>query len=309
MKVHIKRRHGGSSNHMSTTAARIPSKGFIHPSMDSPLTYPRSSLLSQDYGHNTYSHESIPFKANVSRSKTEEIQDQIMSNFNKYMRLLEEFNKRSTINSVSNIPQSIIMGLTSNLFQNKHSTPVKNVKLPTGYRMSTCDKCNNGYKLEGVFYPLEFEGMTKPFHDCDRNGLDESGHGYTPGTKSPKRLKLEEILAQIVFSRMDQREAYLKVVHVPIELFTEEERKKFNLTPDRSFIEEKDCIEIELLSRNERSHWSWRAIIQHSNSDKIKLTREELKDFLSIAGSTFAVFGVSMSDPIRKQYFLMYLLI
>ena len=210
----------------------------------------------------------------------------------------------------SNSQQSLIMALmTSNFFQSKYKAPKKNAKLPVGYRMSDCTRCTEGYKLEGVFYPIEFEGLTKPLHGCDEYGLQlvESGHATTAETKSPKQIQLEEILLKVVFSRIGQEDAYLRVEQVSAEIFNEERRGRIRLSPDRSLIEEKDCIEIESLSKYDKAHWIWRAFKECSGSDKIRLTREELKDFLSISRSTFAVFRVNVSDRVKKQYFLMYL--
>lgn len=115
--------------------------------------------------------------------------------------------------SISNPSQPLLMALVaSNFFQGNHATPVKNTRIATGYRIWVCDMCGAGPELHGVLLPIEFEGLTKPLHGCDRYALVcESGPAYTTDLNSPEQSILEDILIQAVFSRIGQGDAYLKV--------------------------------------------------------------------------------------------------
>ncbi|MGC1135178.1 MAG: hypothetical protein WA941_20285 [Nitrososphaeraceae archaeon] len=305
MNVHIKRRHRYSEN-------------LIPVAMGSSLTRGGFSTLPYDYGHKANLHHTTPLNTDLSQKKAEETEDRITEKFQQItelLRLMTVFQGLSTKDSITTMIQSQIIALVvSNALQRKqptyrkYTTPVNNTKLPEAYRISVCDKCLKWYKLGGVSYPIEFEGLTKPIHGCDHGGLvGESDHVHPQNKKSPEQIQLEGMLTEVVFLRIGQGDAYLKVKLIRAQFFTEEIRREIELPPDRSLIEEKDCIEVGSLSKEDKAHWSWRAIKQCSDSDKIKLTREDLKDFLSIARSTFAVFRADVSGSLKKQYFLMYL--
>lgn len=310
INVHIKRRHGGSNNLINAPSVPTSGIGFVPLTMDSPLTYGGFSPSPYNYGHKTYHQLSMPFNAQLSQRNAEVIKDPILNirRFNEDMRVMATTKELLTKNTISNTPQSLLMALVaSNFFQGNHATPVKNTRIATGYRIWVCDKCGAGPELQGVFHPIEFEGLTKPLHGCYCcDTFCESGPP-APDLNSPEQSILEDILTQAVFSRIGQGDAYLKVGKISAEAFAEERRQKINLAPDRSLIEEKDCIDIKILSKDDKAHWSYSAIKQCSNSNKIRLTIEEVKDFLNIARSTFAIFRLNVSNSAKKEYFLMYL--
>ena len=319
MNVHIKRRHKDTDNLTNSTPTPISNGGYIPVAMGFGLTRRGFSTLPYDYRHKTYPHHTRPINTDLSQEKVEVTQDRISESFREITELgrlmmeSEEFWSKNSKNSITTTIQSQILALVTSstlqrkqTTQRKHTTPVNNTKLPTGYRISVCDKCLKYYKLDKVFNPIEIEGLTKPIHGCDHNCLvDELGHTNPQNNKNPEQIQSEGTLTQVVFSRIGQGDTSLKVIEVPEQFFIEEKRRGIKLPPNRSLIEEKDCIEID--SKDNKTHWFWRAIKQYSNRDKIKLTREELKDFLSMARSTSAVFRSSSRETGKKWYFLMYL--
>ena len=311
MNVHIQRRHKYSNNLMDATPTPISSGGFGLPLHDSVLTRRGFRTLPNDYGFRTHHHHPTPFNDNLSQKNAEVTEDQIAKRFREIIemaRQMMEFREPPTKNSIITTIQSLILTLVaSNASQGKsttrrkHTTPVNNTKLPTGYRISVCDKCLKYSRLDEVFIPIEIEGLTNPIHVCDHNcHVDELDHTNPPSNKNPKGT-----LTQVVFSRIGQGDTHLNIIGVPAQFFTEEKRRGIKLPPGRSLIEEKDCIEID--SKDNKTHWFWRAIKQYIDRDKIKLTREELRDFLSMARSTFAVFRLSKQETGTKWYFLMFL--
>jgi hypothetical protein len=211
--------------------------------------------------------------------------------------------------SGSQVPQSLFMGLVAvNSLQSKYNVHNKKVRLPTGYHVAFCDSCFLGCEVRPVYYPIEFEGATKLTHKCNPKDsfLDRSAEEISR-IKSQIQVKSMDYLTKVVDLRIGQGEAYLKLKMVPSHLFSEERRRTLKLPTDRSLIEEMDCIEIDpALEEIHKTRWFSRAIEDIDSSDKLKITRNELKDFLSLARSTFGVFRIKLSDPRAKYYFLIY---
>jgi hypothetical protein len=82
------------------------------------------------------------------------------------------------------------------------------------------------------------------------------------------------------------------------------------LSPNTVPIEENDCTKIDICHIEQYGdHWSCRAIKERSKNDNIKITQEELKEFLRITKSTFGVFQIDRNDPLEKRYLLLYLVL
>ena len=255
MNVHIKRRHGGSNNLINATSPLTSGSGSVPLTIDSPLTYRGFSPLPYNYGHHIFPHLNMPFNTDFFQKNSEvkvPISESIRR-FNEDMQVLATTKELLTKKTISNTPQPLLTALVaSNLFERNHTTIVKNTRIATGYRIWVCDKCGAGPELQGVFYPIEFEGLTKPLHGCYcYDTFCESGPP-APDLNSPKQSILEDILIQAVFSRIGQGDAYLKVGKISAEIFTEERRGRIKLSPDRSLIEEKDCIDLDSLPRDDK---------------------------------------------------------
>jgi hypothetical protein len=212
-------------------------------------------------------------------------------------------------------PWQLAVSLTSNAFRNKNTAVARKVQHSTGYRISVCDKCLSGEGLKGEFNLIEFEGLLKFSHVCDPKSLtaDQTSQDFTKKKGQVQDL-LASILTKVVDFRIGQRDAYLKIVEVPAQIFTDEERRTeimLKLPPNRSLIDEEDCIEFNHLEVEHKDHWSYhwsyRAINNYKGNDKIKIARNELIEFLNFAKSTFGVFRFNTADSGRKVYFLLYL--
>jgi hypothetical protein len=151
--------------------------------------------------------------------------------------------------------------------------------------------------------------VTKLTHECNPkvSFLDQSTEEISR-IKSQIQVKLMNHLTREVDVRIGQGDAYLKLRNIPSHLFSEECRRILKLPVGRSLIEEKDCIEIvPSLEEKHKTQWFSRAIRDIGNSDKLKITRSELNDFLSLARSTFGAFRIKAKDPGAKYYFLIYI--
>jgi len=97
---------------------------------------------------------------------------------------------------------------------------------------------------------------------------------------------------------------------LPTQFFIEERRSRWKLPPNTVPIEENDCTIIDICFIEQYGdHWSCRAIKEHSKNDNIKITQDEIKEFLRITKSTFGVFQIDKNDPSEKRYLLLYLVL
>jgi hypothetical protein len=193
----------------------------------------------------------------------------------------------------------------SNPLQGKRSIPTRKGIPATGYRISFCDKCLSG-SFWPVYYPIEVEGATKLVHNCNDENLS-AGQTEDEILRIKRQAKdlLGDRLSKAVTSRNGQRDACLKAVKLSRQVFSEEVRKKLKLPANRSLIEERDSIKINLPCDRESMGYYWfcRAIREAGkNNSSIKISQNELIEFLSIAKSSFGVFA----DIVRKDYFLIY---
>jgi hypothetical protein len=313
MDIHIKRRHG--VERPASTYTNNSRSILNHPES---VRYYRESFRPRDYIHDPYHHPNN-LDADSPPRKEESAQDRLMATIsknNEYMRLLIASRELATRVSDFNLPQSLFTALmASNSFQSKHNMPTTKVILPTSYHISFCESCFSGCKLRPVFDPIEFEGLTKLTHECNPKDsfLDRSTEEISR-IKSQVQVQLIDILTKVVDSRIGQEDAYLKLVKVlPPRLFPKEWRRTLKLPTNRSLIVEEDCIKIDPFRKEmHKDHWFSRALKDFGSSgssDKLKITKNELKDFLSTARSTFGVFRTNASDPGTKYYFLIYVAI
>ena len=305
--IHIKRKHGAEN---PASAPIIESRStFRGPK---PARYYRESIRPAGYAYNHY-HSPNSLRADPPPRKEETARDRLMatiSEINESMRLMNESRELSMRQSGSQIPLSLFMGLMAfNSLQGMQNVRKKKVILPTGYRLAFCDRCFSGCEFRPVYSPIEFEVMTNLTHECNPkiSFIDQRTEEISR-IKSQIQVKLMNHLTREVDLRIGQGEAYLKLRNIPSRLFSEECRRTLKLPAGRSLIEEKDCIEIvPSLEEKHKTQWFSRAIRDIGNSDKLKITRNELNDFLRLARSTFGAFRIKASDPGAKYYFLIYI--
>ena len=228
--------------------------------------------------------------------------------FNEYLRLLKEFNRNAAAADPSSEVAKLLMVQAFNLFRGKRSIPAKKEILPAGYRISLCDTCLSGWESRPVSYPIELEGITKLNHKCDTSnifvGLNEE---EILRIKCQAKDLLGNYVLNLVRSRIGQRNACLKALKLSQQAFSEEVRKKFKLPANRSLIEERDSIKINLLCDTEGVDrlWFCRVIKEAGKNNSVNISQNELTEFLRIARSTFGVFH----DVVKKDYFLIYLVL
>jgi hypothetical protein len=241
--------------------------------------------------------------------------DKFMENIrrlNEVSRLINESTRNLSADSIFNeIAKSLLIQTASNLFQGNRSTPSKKETLPTGSQISFCDTCLSGCNLRPVFYPIESVGATKLDHQCDPKNL-YVGQNEEEILEMKCQVKdmLGDSLSKLVSSRIGQRDAYLKAMELSQHTFSEETRRNLKLPANRFLIEERDCIKINPFHDMESmDHWFCRTIRECGKNNNVRITQNELKEFLSIARSTFGVFRVDTSGPTKKHYLLIYLVL
>jgi hypothetical protein len=308
MHIHIKRKHGGRQ----PVSASIDGNRSVLNSVQSP-----SFLHHGKFTESSAYMYDVPYRQNTpidGVEKIEKIQNQIMENIRRLSevsRLLPEFTQLGSANSSLNeIVKSLMIQMVSNCNQKKENMPIKNDKLPVGFRISLCEKCLSGCHLRPVFYPIEFWALLKPIHECDSKTLVLQNDKNVSNMTNQVEDKLLNYLEKFVFSRIGQKDVYLKIVDVPTQFFIEERRSRWKLPPNTVPIEEDDCTKIDICHIEQYGdHWSCRAIKERSKNDNIKITQEELKEFLRITKSTFGVFQIDRNDPLEKRYLLLYLVL
>lgn len=298
MQVHIKRRH--KDGRWSVPSGKQPSF--------SPNQRETVETSSQ------YMYEP-PYRLNMSVDEgknTETILDKNLETFRRiieFKRLLNESGRNLAADSgVSEVAKLSMIQMFSNLLQGKHSIPARKGILPTGYQTSFCDKCLSG-SFWRVFYPIEVEGAIKLVHNCnDENLFAGQTEDEILRIKRQAKDLLGDRLKNAVTSRIGQKDASLKAVKLSRQAFSEEVRKKLKPPANSSLIEERDSIKINLPCDREGMGYYWfcRAIREAGkNNSIIKISQNELIEFLGIAKSTFGVFA----DIVRKDYFLIYIVL
>lgn len=158
--------------------------------------------------------------------------------------------------------------------------------------------------MRPIFYPIEFWALLKPTHECDYNTLVMQNDMNASNMTNQVEEKLLNYLEKVIFSKIGQKDVYLKIVDVPTQFFIEERSSRWKLPPNTVPIEENDCTKIDICSIEQYGdHWSCRAFKERSKNDNIK------KEFLRIAKSTFGVFQIDKNDPLEKRYLLLYLVL
>jgi hypothetical protein len=306
MHIHIKRKHGGRQ----PASASIDGSRSVLNSVQSPSFFNHGKFTES-------SAYTVPYRQNTpidDVEKIEKIQNQLMENFRRLSevsRLLPEFTQHGSANSSLNeIFKSLMIQMVSNCNRKKEDMPIKNDRLPVGFRISLCEKCLSGCHLRPVFYPIEFWALLKPIHECDSNTLVLQNDKNVSNLTNQVEEKLVNYLEKIVFSKIGQKDVYLKIVDVRTQFFIEERRSRWKLPPNTVPIGENDCTKIDIcLIEQYGDHWSCRAIKERGKNDYIKITQEELKEFLRVTKSTFGVFQIDRNDPIKNGYLLLYLVL
>jgi hypothetical protein len=296
MQIHIKRRHNDGS--WSVTAGNQPSFS---------LNQRGASEQSSQYMYGP------PYRLNTTADEGKSAKSMLDKNLETLLRIIEikrlsiESERTFTANSVvSENAKFLMIQMFSNFFPDNRRMSTKKEIFPTGYRISFCDACLLGCKLEPVFYPIEFEWATKLKHQCDTKNLF-AVQNKEQSLEKKRNIKgfLEDYLSKVVLSRIGQGNAYLKAVMLSGDAFSEERRRNLKIPADRSLIEECDCIKIDLPCDRESmdNYWFCRTI-REVDKKSVKISQNELAEFISVAKSTFGVFV----DIVRKDYFLIYLL-
>lgn len=311
MQIHINRKHSMSHSELAPEVRR------------QSFPYREQNFFSRSHRDIETSNQHVyePYYRLISSSaetkNPETILDKNLENLRKIIeagRLIEELTRNPVSESISNHAAKLLLGqMASNSFQGERSMPSKKETLPTGYRISFCDTCLLGNKLIPVFYPIEVEGITKPDHKCNPKDLFVAKN-EEKNSEIKQRVKglLGDMLSKVVRTRIGQKDAYLKTIMLSPLAFSEELRRKLKLPANRHLIEEKNCIKIDSsCDKESMDHWFCRAIRECAkvNLNNIKITQNELTEFLSIARSTFGVFRVDSCDSVKAQHLLIYLVL
>ena len=214
----------------------------LQPSIDGSRFVLNSVQSPSFFNHGKFTESSsymydVPYRQNTpidDVEKIEKIQNQLMENIRRLSevsRLLPEFTQHGSANSSLNeIIKLLMIQIVSNCNRKKENIPIKNDKLPVGYRISLCEKCLSGCHLRPIFYPIEFWALLKPTHECDSKTLVLQNDMNVSNMTNQVEEKLLNYLEKVVFSRIGQKDVYLKIVDVPTQFFIEERRSRWKAT-------------------------------------------------------------------------------
>jgi hypothetical protein len=310
MHIHIMRRHSGKSAESASKSG-----SWSIPNSQQPSFFP-NYVESHAYEKMTHHPNSLTDEI----KKTEIFQDTILGGLRRISemkRLMNELARNSGPPSILNETTKLSMiQMVSDSFQGTRTMPTKGEILPSGYQLLFCNACLSGCKLRQVLYPIEFEAVTKLVHVCDSKNflIDQNQKQNKEETLEKKRqikVSLENGLLQIVSRRIGQRDAYLKARKLSQNAFSEETRSEWKkLLPNISLIDERDCIKFDPpRDMANIDHWFHRTIREYDNDSNVKVTHNELSEFLRIAKATFGIFQIDTNDPDKKYYFLIYLVL
>lgn len=181
-------------------------------------------------------------------------------------RLLPEFTQHGSANSSLNeIFKSLMIQMVSNCNRKKENMQIKNDHPPVGFRISAMWKVFIRLPFAAYILSYRILGFIKAnswmwlqyscnakWHECFKH--DKSS-----------RREITKLLEKVVFSRIGQKDVYLKIVDVPTQFFIEERRSRWKLPSNTVPIEENDCTKIDICSIEQYGdHWPCRAIKERS---------------------------------------------
>jgi hypothetical protein len=315
LKIHVQRKHAEKAQPARPGSASFCTTTQVH-STKNIVEHSNYQDTSLSYHPEAYRRQNVQLFPEVA-SKKQDSRDpfhKIMQDIREFKEILLHRNEIKDLMgraSVSSQPYenndwvmwSLLVSLS--IVPQNNTRRTRDNKLPTGYRTSLCNICLSGGGLEPVYNPIEGEALMKFSHTCDPRSLAlVQNITDIPNRKSQIQHDLVNYLSKVVNIRIGQRETYLKVVDLPAQIFTTEERKKVKLPANRSLIEEEDCINLNY--REDRNHWLYQAINDDGTMKMIKVDKSESIKFLNIAKATFGAFRARTVDG-AKHYFLMYI--
>lgn len=240
-----------------------------------------------------------------------------LKNHNEFLRAFAEHNdllrRLSTSSQQSTINGDILIWSFVLSFSNSKS----NKNLHAGYRVRVCNTCLSGNSLE-LIPPdsIEFETLTKVHHMCEQGNLTSSTLQESvrdnPNIREAQN-NLFTTLTNVVDIRIGHQEGEVSICLRAQEVFKREHQLLLQslgnkrLPENRSWIEEEDYIELDDIDCNnnieKEKQWPYRIIKEEGRHKVIKISKNELTDFLNIAKGTFGAFSIKIDDEV-KRYFI-----
>ena len=287
--------------------------------------------VEKEYGQDTsqtsyrYHQTGYSLHSKETTTKAHSLDSDLLDPFLPTLRKCVEFSdlmRRISLSQPIQMDNMLLwLTLLSSNFQKNNN---KIGELPTGYRVRICNNCLSGNCCEPVFWPLEFETLTKIKHTCSETETDglltiQQDPKYNQNNIREAQEKLLFVLRQVVNTRIIQqgqgdRQLRLNALEFesPQSLLPHVGNKK--LPDNKSWIEEEDYIDLGEINRSsdssveKQNHWAYRLIKEEGLRKIIKINENELSDFIGVCKATFGPFRIKM-DAERRRYFVVWIVL
>jgi len=300
LKTHIERNHNGAGDPVKAEEGYYPKK--------SSASYPRHE----------WRNTNIPsFSSKTANSDPLDIILTTLRKQVEYYELIRNLPPRQDLTTDNLLPLLMLVSF-SNSFQKNNSR--RSDELPIGYRIRFCNTCVSGNSMEPVFgSSIELEALTKTKHICER----ETAWSLTfqqqlkddPNIMREGQEKLLCHLKQVVNIRIAGQQgrtgiqATLEAHEFPGLDFLLGHKGDKKLPDNKSWIEEKDYIDLDKISRStdnsieKQNHWIYRLTMKEGFTKMIKINEMEILEFVNISKATFGPFQIQINDE-TKRYFV-----
>lgn len=183
-------------------------------------------------------------------------------------------------------------------------------QLPAGYSVRFCNTCLRGNCLESIFAScIELEALTRTRHTCETESVRPSIIHQNMIMETQE--KLLSYFKQVVNLRIGHQQGRTRTVaQVSLKahkLLLQHIGNK-ELSNNKSWIGEEDYIDLRKISRpsdtstENQDHWPYRLIKEKGFTKIIRISEDELSEFIGVCKSTFGAFQIQIDDETRRYF-------
>jgi hypothetical protein len=338
LKVHINRRHNGIGEPIGTAGSFNSSFGSVHGQLEPAAAHSAKSNNFRNNPAHAYKTDYYPnsMSFSLTAKRNRESSSQNMDEMIRMMAELKEFLRwlppasSSSQESMMNAWLFPLLIASSNPRKFQNNNVSKRKELPIGYRVQTCNTCIPGNRLDPICdSSIELEAVTKINHRCQPETLLSSINPQQQNTHDRQntirqmQVDLISFLVQVVNIRIATQQAMesgggqiaepdgclrAQELHTPKQILQIMACKK--LPDNRTWLKEEEYLDLGNIgddnnnNKEQEKHWAYRLIKQEGAIKTLKINRNELLDFLNIAGSTFGAFQVQIDGNESRRYFI-----
>jgi hypothetical protein len=192
-------------------------------------------------------------------------------------------------------------------------------ELPAGYRVRFCNNCLRGNCLESIFASsIELEALTKTRHTCETESVISSIINQSledhQNIVMEAQEKLLSYFKQVVNLRIGHQQGRtvaqvsLKAHEFYVNKILLHHIGNKELSNNKSWIGGEDYIDLHKLSRpsntstEKQNHWPYRLIKEDGFTKIIKISEDELSEFIGVCKATFGAFQIQIDDETRRSF-------